>query len=427
MKSHIVRVRPGFTGAVFCLAVCLLCGAVALSRAAAGNPAAQTDPAPSSVSASSSASPATSGETGEPVSIAVSEEMRGVWVPYMALSVQGEEAFRDRVDEIIETSKQAGMNALFVQVRPFGDALYPSDLYPFSHILTGTQGKDPGYDPMAIFIEKAHGAGMAFYAWVNPLRVKTASTPETLADSNPAVQWQSKSETKRYVVTWDDAMYLNPAYEDVRTYIADGVAEIAARYEVDGIEFDDYFYPTEEAGFDETEYEAYREEAEKSGTALSLLEWRTANINALISLCYQKIKAADPTVTFGISPQGNLSNDTAMGADVATWCSVPGYIDTLCPQLYVNDQNTVLPFSETAETWAELTEDSHVTLYLGLAAYKAGTDADDGTWLQETGILRQQVETGRSLSCDGFCFYSWEQLVSPACSDELSELLTVFS
>ena len=116
-----------------------------------------------------------------------------------------------------------------------------------------------------------------------------------------------------------------------------------------------------------------------------------------------------------------------MGADVATWCSVPGYIDTLCPQLYVNDQNTVLPFSETAETWAELTEDSHVTLYLGLAAYKAGTDADDGTWLQETGILRQQVETGRSLSCDGFCFYSWEQLVSPACSDELSELLTVFS
>ena len=158
MKSHIVRVRPGFTGAVFCLAVCLLCGAVALSRAAAGNPAAQTDPTSPSVSASSSASPATSGETGEPVSISVSEEMRGVWVPYMALSVQGEEAFRDRVDEIIETSKQAGMNALFVQVRPFGDALYPSDLYPFSHILTGTQGKDPGYDPMAIFIEKAHGA-----------------------------------------------------------------------------------------------------------------------------------------------------------------------------------------------------------------------------------------------------------------------------
>ena len=162
MKSHIIRLRPRFTGAVFCLAVCLLCGAVALSRTAAGEPTAQTEPASLSVSASSPASPATSGETGEPVSIAVSEEMRGVWVPYMALSVQGEEAFRDRVDEIIETSKQAGMNALFVQVRPFGDALYPSDLYPFSHILTGTQGKDPGYDPMAIFIEKAHGAGMAF-------------------------------------------------------------------------------------------------------------------------------------------------------------------------------------------------------------------------------------------------------------------------
>ena len=422
MKSHIVRVRPGFTGAVFCLAVCLLCGAVALSRAAAGNPAAQTGPAPSSVSASSSASPATSGETGEPVSIAVSEEMRGVWVPYMALSVQGEEAFRDRVDEIIETSKQAGMNALFVQVRPFGDALYPSDLYPFSHILTGTQGKDPGYDPMAIFIEKAHGAGMAFYAWVNPLRVKTASTPETLADSNPAVQWQSKSETKRYVVTWDDAMYLNPAYEDVRTYIADGVAEIAARYEVDGIEFDDYFYPTEDPSLDSSAYDVYVQSVEEP---LPLLEWRMANINAMVAQVYSAIKSEKPEVVFGISPQGNIQNDEAMGADVETWAAVPGYVDYLAPQLYFSFENEALGYQEALEEWAALPWHEGLELYAGLALYKAGTDADNGTWLGRDNIIALQVEAALNSGYQGVILYSSDYLEGEQTAKEMQNAMAV--
>ena len=211
MKSHIIRLRPRFTGAVFCLAVCLLCGAVALSRTAAGEPTAQTEPASLSVSASSPASPATSGETGEPVSIAVSEEMRGVWVPYMALSVQGEEAFRDRVDEIIETSKQAGMNALFVQVRPFGDALVPvGPLPPLAIFSPAPRGRTPVMTRWPFSLKKPMGPVWRFTLGVNPLRVKTASTPETLADSNPAVQWQSKSETKRYVITWDDAMSPKP-------------------------------------------------------------------------------------------------------------------------------------------------------------------------------------------------------------------------
>ena len=417
MKSHIVRLRPRYTTTVFLLAVFLLGGAVALTRSVQSEPAAAPP-------YSSSPDPA---GTQESAPAEKAEEMRGVWVPYMALSVQGEDAFRERVDAIVSTCRDMHLNAVFVQVRPFGDALYPSDYYPWSHILTGTQGQDPGFDPLTILVEKCHAAGLQIYAWVNPLRVKTASTPETLAPENPAVQWQKQSGTLRYTVEWDGARYMNPAYEEVRTYIAEGAAEIAARYEVDGIEFDDYFYPTTEAAFDQEEYEAYRTGAEKSGTPLSLSQWRTANINALVSLCYQKIKAANPDAVFGISPQGNLANDSAMGADVAAWCSVPGYIDTLCPQLYVNDENPVLPFSQTAETWAELIQGSHVTLYFGLAAYKAGTDADGGTWLHASDILRSQVETGRALSCSGFCFYSWEQLISTQCQAEREELEKIFS
>lgn len=117
------------------------------------------------------------------------EEMRGVWVPYMSLSMSGETdrseaAFRAKFQQIIDVSKEKRMNTLIVHVRPFSDALYRSELFPWSHILTGTQGQDPGYDPLAIMCEMAHAADMEIHAWVNPLRIQVNGTPEELCEDN---------------------------------------------------------------------------------------------------------------------------------------------------------------------------------------------------------------------------------------------------
>ena len=148
----------------------------------------------------------------------------------------------------------------------------------------------------------------------------------------------------------------------------------------------------------------------QGGKPLSLLEWRRANVNAMVSLTYSEIKGVHPAVQFGISPQANVSNDLKMGADVEAWCSVRGYVDYICPQLYVNFENPVLPYDVAAEQWREMTTASNVKLYFGLAVYKAGSDADEGTWKKADNILAQQVSLGRQVECDGFMFYSWEDV-----------------
>ena len=252
------------------------------------------------------------------------EPLVGVWIPYMSLSTaeKTEDAFKENYDAKLESARESGANAVFVHVRPFADSLYPSEYEPWSHILTGTQGEDPGYDPMQYMIDRAHESGMEFHAWINPLRISTASTPDTLAETG--FYMQNRETNPFYFIEYDGGVYYNPASAVVRERIADSAAEIAALYDVDGIHFDDYFYPTDDESIDSNQYAAYCEETDEP---LPLHEWRTANINALIAAVYQRIKQAAPDVVFGISPQGNLGNNEKINADVYTWCAQSGYID----------------------------------------------------------------------------------------------------
>ena len=375
-------------------------------------------------------SKSSSSEREEPAvaETSAAEEMRGVWVPMMSLQMEkpGEEAFQKKFDNIIQVAQEKGMNALIVHVRPYGDALYPSEYFPWSHIVSGTQGVDPGFDPLAYMVEATHKAGMEFHAWVNPLRIQSGDAPSILSQDNPNQQWKGDEAKKGWTVETDSGIYYNPAYEGVRSYIAEGVAEIVRNYDVDGVQFDDYFYPTQDASFDKAAYEAYTAASKKAGDAvLSLEDWRKANINALVSLVYQKIKAENPEVVFGISPQGNLSNDEKMGADVATWCAAKGYLDYICPQMYVNFENDALPFTSTLETWKSLIQEDSIELYVGLAAYKAGSDVDDGTWKNADDILARQVSAGRELDCSGFLFYSWDYLDTQQTQAEMENVMKV--
>ena len=369
-----------------------------------------------SSSAVPSASPAS--QTGE----AEEETLVGVWVPYFSLDTaeHTQEAFEEHYRQIAQTAQEKGINAMFVHVRPFSDALYPSAYYPWSHILTGTQGRDPGYDPLQFMIDTTHQLGMEFHAWINPLRVKTAETPAALADNNPYGTLGAKSPG--YFMEYDGGVYLNPAYPAVRSLIAGGAAEIAQNYDVDGIHFDDYFYPSEDASLDSAAYEAYTQTVEQP---LPLLEWRAANINAMVAQVYESVKAAREEVAFGISPQGNIQNDEAMGADVKTWAAVPGYVDYLAPQLYFSFENQALPYQQALEEWAALPRHQGLKLYAGLALYKAGTDADGGTWLTRDNIIALQAEAALNAGYQGVILYSSEYLDAAQAAKELENAMAV--
>ena len=370
-------------------------------------------------------SPSSSAPQAGPVTLSPQEEdepLVGVWVPYFSLAApEGtQEAFEANYKEIADTAKEKGVNAMFVHVRPFSDSLYQSQYYPWSHILTGTQGQDPGFDALQFMIDYTHSLGMEFHAWLNPLRVKTKDTPGTLAESNPYVQLGQ--EYPEYFMEYDGGVYLNPAYPYIRTLIADGAAEIAAGYDVDGIHFDDYFYPSEDSALDSTAYESYVQTVEQP---LSLLEWRTANINAMVAQVYEAIKGVKPEVVFGISPQGNIRNDEAMGADVKTWAAVPGYVDYLAPQLYFSFENEALGYTEALEEWAALPRHDGLDLYAGLALYKAGTDADNGTWLGRDDIIALQAEAALEAGYQGVILYSSDYLNAQQAAKELENAMAV--
>ena len=159
------------------------------------------------------------------------ENLVGLWVPYFSLSTEEgtKAAFEENYKAIVRRAKEQGVNAMFVHVRPFSDSLYPSARYPWSHVLTGEQGKDPGFDPLA-------------------LRVKTAQTPGALSPESPYEKW--KEEHPYYFMEWEGGVYLDPAYPEVRSLIAQGVGEIVENYQVDGVHFDDYFYPSQDPSLD---------------------------------------------------------------------------------------------------------------------------------------------------------------------------------
>ncbi len=331
----------------------------------------------------------------------------GVWIPYMSLMTPEctEESFCENFEEMLDTAERFSVNAVFVHVRPFADSLYPSDYEPWSHILTGVQGQDPGFDPLAYMVDATHRRKIQFHAWINPLRISTGKTPAILSEDS--FYLRNREDHPAYFIEFDSGVYYNPASAEIRERIAESAAEIAEKYEVDGIHFDDYFYPTDDEGIDSDQYAAY---VESTVEPLPLHEWRTANINALITTVYHQIKQANESVAFGISPQGNLRNNEKINADVFTWCTQSGYIDYICPQLYYSLENPALPFGTALEEWNAIPRLDSVKLLIGLAVYKAGTDADEGTWLDSEDILMQQIGSAEDCGADGILFYAIDHL-----------------
>ena len=343
-----------------------------------------------------------------------SGEMCGVWVPYFSISdgvPLDKKQFERRFDEIVGTAKRHGVNTLFVHIRSHCDAAYPSQIFPFADAYKNGVNT-PDYDPLEYMVDAAHKAGLEFHAWINPYRI--SSDGKGLSSAGKVAQWiESGSEN---VIEYDGGLYLDPASSEVRSLIIAGVREIVGGYDVDGIHLDDYFYAFTETGADAPDYDEYLSDISPTASALSIDEWRCANVNVLVSGLYSAVKDIDPQTLFGISPQGNIDNDISLGADVYTWCSENGYVDYIAPQIYFSDENEVCPYSETVENWRSLAGD--VKLYVGLALYKVG-DSDYGSeWLDES-ILADQVSFARKSGADGFILYSFDYLDSAATAKAL--------
>lgn len=343
-------------------------------------------------------------------------EMRGMWVSYISLDMNGtdysEESFRNKFTKIIDTAKEYQCNALFVHVRAFGDAFYKSELFPSSHILWGKQGATAKYDALEIMCEMCKDSNIEIHAWLNPYRIMAGTSEFELSENNPYVLDNTIG------VEYDGGIYLNPAKRDVRKLITNGVQEIIENYPVDGIHFDDYFYPTSDESFDKAEYNQYLKAFSSEKDAMPLIKWRQNNVNMLIAEVYQTIKSFDKNIKFGISPQGNIDNDLEMGADVKSWCECMGYVDYICPQLYYSLENPALGFKAGLERWLEFDLHESLEIYAGFAVYKAGTDADEGTW-SNGDILKKELEIIRSKKLDGFVLYDYEAVISENAKTEM--------
>ena len=345
-------------------------------------------------------------------------EMRGVWVTYMTLDVEGEQdkerAFSDKIDTIIKDMTDGGFNTMIVQVRPFSDAIYRSVYYPWSHIISGTQGADPGFDPLRLICDKCAESGISVHAWINPYRVSTQNTPSKLSADNPYALDNSIG------VELDSGIYFRPESEKARELITNGVIELIESYDVDGIQFDDYFYPTDWGDSDAQAYEEYKSSAD---SPLSLEDYRKENVSELIRSVYDAVHSSGKDAVFGIAPQGNLPNNDILYADVRRWCTQSGFIDYICPQLYYSLDNPAQSYEEALNDWLKLPRHDGLELYVGLGAYKAGTDADEGTWLDNDDILKTEVEILRKEKCGGFLLFSYDSMKEKTCESEMKNLI----
>lgn len=334
-------------------------------------------------------------------------EMRGIWVAsvgnldYPQSPTADAWQLRVQMDEVLDNCQDMGFNTVFLQVRPSGDALYKSDIFPWSRYLTGTQGTSPsdGFDPLEYAVNEAHKRGMQLHAWINPYRVTNSSNDnDKLAANNPAV-------LRPDLVLTDSSgkMYLNPGEADSIDIILEGIREIVRNYDVDGIHMDDYFYPS--SGFDDSAaYYKYQDAYPNKA------DWRRSMVTTLISCARDAVKEIKPNCMFGVSPSGIWANagDTPGGsntngsssyhslyADTKLWVEQE-YLDYIMPQIYWYNGQPNADYNTLINWWAGVCAPTNVKLYIGEAAYKAASGSE-AAWKGQNGIneLSNQVSMCR--------------------------------
>ncbi len=339
------------------------------------------------------------------------EEKRAVFISYIELgnNIRGksESTMKKTIDNMLDTAKSYGFNMIILQVRSFSDAIYKSSIYPSSRSVVNTEGEVLPFDILKYFIKVAHQKDLELHAWVNPYRISNTKDINLISTSNPAYNMLNSTD----VEVMDNGIYYNPASSKVESLILDGIEEIITNYDVDGIHFDDYFYP-DSSTIDSNEYN----KALEKDRNLSLQEFRLNVISSLVKKTYNLIKDYDKEILFGISPDGNIENNyNSNYVDTITFVTKEGYLDYIMPQVYYGFLNSIKPFEETIKSWNNLIT-IDIDLIPALAFYKSGNVdkyAKEGVneWIEYNNIISREVMLSRSLSnYSGFAIFRYDSI-----------------
>ncbi|MFD1532560.1 glycoside hydrolase family 10 protein [Pseudonocardia aurantiaca] len=332
-------------------------------------------------------------------------QMRAVWIagvdnvdwpsrPGLSVADQQQE-YRT----ILDDAQRRRLNTVMVQVRPTADAFWPSPFEPWSQWLTGTQGQDPGYDPLAFLVQETHNRGLAFHAWFNPFRISKQADVGRLTANHPARLHPD------WVLTYGGRLYYDPGKPEVREFVMNAMMDAVRRYDVDAVHFDDYFYPYPDGSApipDAATFTAH------GGGFTDVADWRRDNVNQLVRGMSERIRAAKPGVEFGISPFGiwrnasedprgsatsGLSSYSAIYADTLTWID-NRWINYVVPQIYWEIGNPRADYATLMPWWARAVAGKRVDLYVGQAAYKVGSSSawGDGQLAEHLALNRAHPE-----------------------------------
>jgi uncharacterized lipoprotein YddW (UPF0748 family) len=329
----------------------------------------------------------------EPDAPEIQRETRGMWIATVAnidwptRTTLSADQQRAELADILSRAAATGINTIIFQVRPAADAVYSSNLEPWAALLTGTQGKDPGHDPLAFAIQEAHARGMELHAWINPFRAGNTADSARLA---PSHVFRSRRELARVYGT---SLWMDPGEPEAQEHSLRVVADIVRRYDIDGIHADDYFYPYVQndasgAAIPFPDDSTYARHA--AGVARD--DWRRANIDRFVERLYREIHAIKPTVKVGISPFGiwrpgyppgvqGLDAYASIYADSRKWLQ-QGWVDYLAPQLYWSIAAPQQSYPALLDWWFEQNaQGRHV--WPGLAAYRVNNGTSSAFSMQE--------------------------------------------
>ncbi len=342
-------------------------------------------------------------------------EFRAAWIAHVAnidwpsSKTLTAEAQRAEFVAILDHHKQAGMNAVVVQVRAACDATYPSDIEPWSEWLTGQQGRAPNYDPLAFMIAETHKRGMEFHAWFNPYRAVLNANSSNIAPSHVT------NQHPEWIQTYNTVRVLDPGLPAVRQYVISVIMDVVRRYDIDGVHFDDYFYPYPQTGFTFADDNTF---AGNNRGFTDKNDWRRDNVDLLIKNVADSIKSVKKYVKFGISPFGiwrnqSTSPDGSATSGLESYSAIYGdsrkwlrenWVDYMAPQLYWSIGLAAANYAVLTPWWSNNANGRHI--YIGQAAYKINNGGSDANWLQPT-MMPSQLRLNRATpSVLGSIFYN---------------------
>lgn len=359
--------------------------------------------------------------------------MRGVWVStiynidYPSAQGLSADALKSEADTILDNIAAMGLNTVFLQVRPSADAIYPSEIFPWSRYISGTVGQAPDgdFDVLAYWVDGAHSRGLQLHAWLNPYRITKDGQSEwdALPESSPAKQHPE------WVVEYEENYYFNPGLPAVQQLVVDGAAEIVKNYDIDGIHLDDYFYPGTDFN-DAATFARYGDDFNDIG------DWRRDNVNTLIAALDETLHEINPALSFGVSPAGIWDNKTdnpkgsetngrssyrEIYCDSVEWIK-KGTVDYICPQLYWSIGYEIADFEVLVDWWQQVVSTSDVALYIGIGAYRAAEAQPGDVWYGTEELQRQLTLLDDSIDIQGEVFFSYSSLQNvDGCATMLSQ------